>query len=79
MKLNKAQVRVIFLLDLVLIVLIVAIGVQYALNGKFRVGGVEPAASADVTVTEPMPAPEYSTERSARLSLSDSIDLETNG
>lgn len=78
MKLNKAQVRVIFLLDLVLIVLIVAIGVQYALNGKFRVGGVEPAASADVTVTEPAPAPEYSTERSARLSLSDSIDLETN-
>ena len=78
MKLNKAPVRVIFLLDLVLIVLIVAIGVQYALNGKFRVGGVEPAASADVTVTEPAPAPEYSTERSARLSLSDSIDLETN-
>lgn len=79
MKLNKAQVRLILLLDLVLIVLIVAIGVQFALGGRsFYTAGNEPQANADDVLPAPNPATEYSAVRSARLSLSDSIDLETN-
>ena len=34
MKLNKAQVRTILVLDLVLIVLILAIGAQFLLGGR---------------------------------------------
>lgn len=79
MKLNKAQVRLILLLDLVLIVLIIAIGAQFALGGRsFYPAGNEPQANADDGLSSPELAPEYSTIRSARLSLSNSLDLETN-
>lgn len=79
MNLNKAQVRLILLLDLVLIVLICAIGVQFALGGRsLYPAGNEPQANADDVLPSSAPETEYSAVRQARLSLSDSIDLETN-
>ena len=82
MKLNKAQVRTILVLDLVLIVLILAIGAQFLLGGRSAVPVDEsslPANADNATATDEKPSePEYSRSRAARKSTAAALELETN-
>ena len=75
MKLQKAQLRLIILLNAVLAVLVAAIALECILGDRT----LTPSdAEAETPVVSDTPKPEYSLVRKARLSLSDAIDLETN-
>ena len=75
MKLQKAQLRLIILLNAVLAVLVAAIALECILGDRTL---TPPDAEAETPVVSDTPKPEYSLVRKARLSLSDAIDLETN-
>ncbi len=85
MKLSKSQFRLIMALNIVLVVLIAAIAFEYALTGKTNTpaDAEAPNAGAD-TVTPPpttvvnTPTVPYKRTRSARISLSPALELETN-
>ena len=75
MKLQKAQLRLIILLNAVLVVLVAAIALECILGDRTL---MPPDAEAETPIVSDTPKPEYSLVRKARLSLSDAIDLETN-
>lgn len=75
MKLQKAQLRLIILLNAVLVVLVAAIALECILGNRTITG---PGAEAETPVVNDTPKPEYSLVRKARLSLSDALDLEIN-
>lgn len=82
MKLQKSQLRLIILLNALLLVLVAAIAAECIIGGRDLfsppVGAQTPAdGSTDETPGLPS-APEYSTVRKPRLSLSDALELETN-
>ena len=82
MKLNRAQVRTILVLDLVLIVLILAIGAQFLFGGRSAAPVDEsplPANADNATTADDKPSePEYSRSRAARKSTAAALELETN-
>lgn len=82
MKLKKSQFRLIMALNVVLALLIAAIAFEYALGKKTKLpAGAETPDGGDatppITVVETPPAP-YEKFRSARISLSPALELETN-